>query len=390
MKAKSFKSILVLATFALYLFPAFAQSPEKMSYQAVIRNSSDVLVINTQIGMEINIRQGSVSGAVVYTETQNPTTNANGLVSIEIGSGEGFDAIDWLAGPYFIETNTDPTGGTDYTISGTSQLLSVPYAFHAKVAESIVGSISESQISDLQNYATKDYVDILIERIEILETGLQGTKGLVLWNKMGSIEEVENSEIGPNGTIVGDVNFNNTVKFGQGLTPNSGYAESGVDFPTTVVNPEKGCVEMWVIFYYKPIPFSYGVYGFINVNFWSHNVMSFAWHNEDSLFDFVLQFNGNSRSASLTEFDPFLNTPIHIACVWDRTGIDGTSEYMRTYVNGVKMAVNDTYNDWGTDNTSGNFRVATPWDGEFETDRYSVSNLKVWDYAKTYFDLSKE
>ncbi len=390
MKAKSFKSILVLAAFALYLFPAFAQSPEEMSYQAVIRNSSDVLVINTQIGMEINIRQGSVSGAVVYTETQNPITNANGLVNIEIGGGEGFDAIDWLAGPYFIETNTDPTGGTDYTISGTSQLLSVPYAFHAKVAESIVGSISESQISDLQNYATKDYVDILIERIEILETGLQGTKGLVLWNKMGSIEEVENSEVGPNGTIVGDVNFNNTVKFGQGLTPNSGYADSGVDFPTTVVNPEKGCVEMWVIFYYKPIPFSYGAYGFINVNFWSHNVMSFAWHNDESMFNFSLVFNGNGRDANLKGFDPPLNIPIHIACVWDRTGIDGTSEYMRTYVNGVKMAVNNTNNDWGTDNTSGNFRVATPWDGEFETDRYSVSNLKIWDYAKTFFDLSKE
>ncbi|MFV0269594.1 MAG: hypothetical protein ACK5HT_20925, partial [Draconibacterium sp.] len=53
----------------------FAQSPEKMSYQAVIRNSSDVLVTNTQIGMEIDIRQGSVSGTVVYTETQTPTTN---------------------------------------------------------------------------------------------------------------------------------------------------------------------------------------------------------------------------------------------------------------------------------------------------------------------------
>jgi len=148
----------------------FAQSPEKMSYQAVIRNSSDFLVTNTQIGMEINIRQGSPSGTIVYTETQTPTTNANGLVSIEFGGGAGFNAIDWSAGHYFIETKTDPTGGTSYTITGTSQLLSVPYALHAKTAETIIGgitetdplftawdkstgiSITESQISDLGNY----------------------------------------------------------------------------------------------------------------------------------------------------------------------------------------------------------------------------------------------
>ena len=129
-----------------------AQAPEKMSYQAVIRNSSDVLVTNTQIGMEINIHQGSASGTVVYTQTQTPTTNANGLVSIEIGGGEGFNTIDWSAGPYFIETKTDPTGGTNYTITGTSQLLSVPYSLHAKSAETVSGGITESQISDLGLY----------------------------------------------------------------------------------------------------------------------------------------------------------------------------------------------------------------------------------------------
>jgi len=122
----------------------WAQSPEKMSYQAVIRNSSDALVTNTLIGMEINIHQGTPSGTVVYTETQTPTTNANGLVSIEIGGGTGFNAIDWANGPYFIETKTDPAGGTSYSITGTSQLLSVPYALHAKTAETVIGGITET------------------------------------------------------------------------------------------------------------------------------------------------------------------------------------------------------------------------------------------------------
>jgi hypothetical protein len=134
----------VLLTANLFLpRQASAQTPEKMSYQAVIRDSSNALVTNTQVGMEINIRQGSISGTIVYTETQTPTTNANGLVSIEIGGGPGFNAINWSSGPYFIETKTDIAGGTNYTISGTSQLLSVPYALHTKIAETvIVGGLS--------------------------------------------------------------------------------------------------------------------------------------------------------------------------------------------------------------------------------------------------------
>jgi hypothetical protein len=112
-----------------------AQIPEKMSYQAVIRNSSDQLVSNTQVGMQISILQGSANGTSVYAETQYPTTNANGLISVEIGGGTGWAAIDWSSDIFFIKTETDPAGGTNYTIVGTSQLLSVPYALHAKTVE---------------------------------------------------------------------------------------------------------------------------------------------------------------------------------------------------------------------------------------------------------------
>ena len=110
----------------------FAQSPQKMSYQAVVRDASNKLVVNHQVGMQISIVQSSEDGKVVYTETQTPTTNANGLVSIKIGDGAGFTTIDWANGPYFIKTETDPAGGTSYTITGVSQLLSVPYALYAE------------------------------------------------------------------------------------------------------------------------------------------------------------------------------------------------------------------------------------------------------------------
>ncbi|MEX1191243.1 MAG: DUF1566 domain-containing protein [Brumimicrobium sp.] len=126
----------------------FAQAPEKMSYQAVVRDGSNNLVSSTAVGMRIQILQGSEFGAAVYVETQTPTSNANGLVSLEIGTGTvvsgTFATIDWANGPYFIKTETDLTGGTSYTITGTSQLLSVPYALHAKTAETVTGTITET------------------------------------------------------------------------------------------------------------------------------------------------------------------------------------------------------------------------------------------------------
>ena len=110
----------------------FAQAPQKMSYQAVIRNTSGALVTSTSVGMKISILQGTLAGTVVYAETQTASTNANGLVSLEIGSGTiiigTFSGINWGNGPYFIKTQTDPLGGTNYTIASSSQLMSVPYA----------------------------------------------------------------------------------------------------------------------------------------------------------------------------------------------------------------------------------------------------------------------
>ena len=134
------KKIITLCAALILTVSVFAQAPQKMSYQAVIRNASNVLVTSSPVGMQISILQGSASGTAVYVETQTPSTNANGLVSIEIGAGAvvsgAFSTIDWANGPYFVKTETDPTGGTTYTITGTSELLSVPYALHAKNTDS--------------------------------------------------------------------------------------------------------------------------------------------------------------------------------------------------------------------------------------------------------------
>ncbi len=135
-----FKTSLMLTVTALFISTSvLAQAPQKMSYQAVLRNTSDALVTNTNIGMQISVLQGSSSGLSVFVERHFPSTNSNGLVTIEIGSGTVvsgvFANINWATGIYFIKTETDLNGGANYSISGTSQLLSVPYALNSGGAE---------------------------------------------------------------------------------------------------------------------------------------------------------------------------------------------------------------------------------------------------------------
>ena len=81
------KKIITICAAIIMTASLWAQSPEKMSYQAVVRDGSNNLVTSSAVGMQISILQGSPSGTAVYVETQSPTTNANGLVSIEIGGG---------------------------------------------------------------------------------------------------------------------------------------------------------------------------------------------------------------------------------------------------------------------------------------------------------------
>ena len=123
----------------LCLANVFAQAPEKFNYQAVVRNASNQLMVNASVGVRVSILQGSASGSEVYVETQMATTNANGLMTVEIGGGNAqqgtFANINWANGPYFLKTETDPNGGTNYSVTTTQQLMSVPYSLYAKEAE---------------------------------------------------------------------------------------------------------------------------------------------------------------------------------------------------------------------------------------------------------------
>ncbi len=161
---------------------ARADIPEVVHYQAVIRDNDNMLLVNQEVSMRVSLLQGSVKGEAVYVESHNPVTNNNGLVNIQIGSGNSrcdFSNINWGSGPYFIQIEIDPDGGTNYSITGISQILSVPYALYAKKSEnSFKGDMAHDRIVNLadpvanQDAATKNYVDLLEERIQVLEDSL--------------------------------------------------------------------------------------------------------------------------------------------------------------------------------------------------------------------------
>lgn len=126
--------VLTLASFSL------AQAPQKFNYQAIARNTTGVELASQNIGLRISILDGSPSGTLVYQETHAITTNAFGLMNLSIGSGTvvsgTFATIAWGSGSKFIKTEIDPTGGSNYSVAGTTELISVPYALYAGQAQS--------------------------------------------------------------------------------------------------------------------------------------------------------------------------------------------------------------------------------------------------------------
>ena len=180
-----------------------AQAPEKFSYQAVVRDASNNLVVNQSVGLRITIQQGMPGGTEVYQETHTVMTNANGLVSLEVGGGTSamvgdFSDIDWGEGPYYIQTEIDPAGGTAYSIMGSTQLISVPYALHA-------GNVKKYKIGELAHGGMVFYVEPC------------GTKGLV------AAEADQNGGVGIR-WYAGD--FGNTQAKGDG--PYAGKANTSI------------------------------------------------------------------------------------------------------------------------------------------------------------------
>lgn len=336
-----------------------AQAPQKMSYQAVIRNSSDALVTNHLVGMKISILQGSSTGTPVFVETQIPTTNANGLVTIEIGSGTPVTGtlagIDWSTGTYFIKTETDPTGGTSYSITGTNQILSVPYSLYSKTAstsddavkitgdqsiagtKSFTGTISASD-KVITNVATpvsatdasnKAYVDELKQRLMELEdivytnTPLPST-GLVAYYPFNGNAN-DGSSNGNTGIVNGPTLTED--RFGN---PNKAYSFDGInDYINigTAINVTNYTISGWVKI--LSLPTQNNFYAIVSrISVWFKD---FELHMDPNQYISCQHGTGTAWSGIASPEKSLLNHWIHALVTYD-----GSTQSL--YLNGKNVA----------------------------------------------------
>jgi microcystin-dependent protein len=167
-----------------------------------VRDANGELIENATVGIQISILQGSESGFPVYMESFTPLTNDFGLISLEIGSGTlvggDFENINWGDGPYFIKTEVDPAGGSDYSDLGSTPLVSVPYALHASKADTanyadsadyaeIAGNAFDGDYASLTN--TPDWNDTLDMRLDsaMFLSGEAASGNLVTYDGMNWI-----------------------------------------------------------------------------------------------------------------------------------------------------------------------------------------------------------
>ncbi len=167
------QKLLIMATIIWMAGSAYGQSPDAFKYQAIARNNSGEPLVNQNVSFFIRILKGSESGTEVYAESHTATTNAFGLVNLELGKGSvvgsnNFPDIEWGSGSYFVEMSLDPSGGTSYQALGISPLLTVPYAMHANTADSLTNN------SDFDTDPTNELQELSIKNDSLFISGGNG------------------------------------------------------------------------------------------------------------------------------------------------------------------------------------------------------------------------
>ncbi len=147
------KRIFITLNFVLMAIIIIAQVPAGISYQAAVRNTSGDIVANKTVKFKFSILTGSETGSPVYVETQSVTTNAFGLANLKVGMGTKisgtFDPDGWGDSKHYMKVELDPNNGNSFNLLGTSQLLSVPYAFYAHTVKNIPdNSVTSAKIAD--------------------------------------------------------------------------------------------------------------------------------------------------------------------------------------------------------------------------------------------------
>ena len=144
----------------LIFFSSFSFAQTGINYQGAATDSQGNKLENQNISLRTSVLQGGVDGTTSYSETHNTTTDQFGLFNVVIGLGEvltgSFDSIQWGADAHYLKVELDATGGTDYNLVSTTQMMSVPYALYAKNAGLDSASLAEmiNELGNTQNYGS--------------------------------------------------------------------------------------------------------------------------------------------------------------------------------------------------------------------------------------------
>ena len=236
--------LLSLITILMLMGYGFSQVPEAFNYQAVVRNSSSELIANQSVSFKISIVQNTAEGTVVYVETHSVTTNDFGLANLIIGQGTVLEGVfspgGWGMAPHFIKVELDPEGGSSYTHIGTSQLLSVPYAFHAN-------TVSEDEVNDADADPANELQTIQLSGDELTLSEGGGTVvlpsgGSSLWAESGDDIYRSSGNVGIGTTNTGTarmhINMNSSVPNPHILLKEEGSDYARLSFENTA-NPGK-------------------------------------------------------------------------------------------------------------------------------------------------------
>lgn len=227
------KSLFVtIGLFLAFTMQGVGQVPQQFSYQAVLRNTDGSIMANQAINVKISLHKISATGDVVYTETQNVTTTAQGIISLTIGAGNTVDfaLIPWSLN-IFIQVEIKKTTEVTYQNIGTSQILSVPYALQAgsvkEVASSTTANIDDP-IFEVKNKEGKVVFGVYQGGVRVYVDDAPSAKGARGGFAVGGLTNqgkgsIEYMHISPDSARI---YFNNVVSSEKGTR--GGFAVGGL------------------------------------------------------------------------------------------------------------------------------------------------------------------
>ncbi|EDP94951.1 hypothetical protein U8527_15450 [Kordia algicida OT-1] len=154
-------SLLLLMLF--YSINSFSQT-RGINYKAVIADTNGLPMANQSVTIQFTIFEGNMATNIVYQETHTTTTNANGIVIVNIGEGVNvsgdFQMINWGFDTHFVKTEID--SGSGFVDFGTTEFKTVPYALHAETV-SATGDVSPfSEATPNRISATNTNADFVV------------------------------------------------------------------------------------------------------------------------------------------------------------------------------------------------------------------------------------